>query len=436
FRAISDAPDGTSLAIPADSQITVSIGQGTPSLEGPLQTTAPQTFGFPTYGPLKIEEARCGYEDCRPMQPWSIRFNNPLDDAAFQQSQVRVQPEVPGMKVQIFGNNMMINGLTRGRTTYKVTLDASVKDQFDQTLGKVAVETFNVQSAEPSLAAAKDGIVVIDPYRPPRYSVFSTNYPTLKVSLYSVAPEDWNKYLGYIRARQQYGDQQSSRAVPPGRLVLSKDLAISGEPDQMAETAIDLSPALANGHGQVVVVVEPPGHPNPRNRSRQSPIIAWAQVTGIGLDAFVDGGDLIGWATSLKDGKPIEGAEFTLVPAAAKAPTGNDGLARIALGPKSTTGAGTGVLVARKGADVAILPESTYWWGQDSGWFKKPAQDLLRWYVFDDRGMYKPGEEVRVKGWIRVVGGGKDGDVGPLGAAAREISYTVKDSRGNQVAKG
>src|SRR5215471_14916315 len=31
FRAISDAPDGTSLALPADSQITVSIGQGTPS---------------------------------------------------------------------------------------------------------------------------------------------------------------------------------------------------------------------------------------------------------------------------------------------------------------------------------------------------------------------------------------------------------------------
>src|SRR5262249_41006852 len=140
FRAISDAPDGTSLALPGGSQITVSIGQATPSLEGPLQTSAPQTFGFPTYGPLKIEEARCGYDGCRPMQPWSIRFNNPLDDSSFQQSQVRVQPEVPGMKVQIFGNNMMISGLTRGRTTYHLTLDASIKDQFDQTLGKDAVE--------------------------------------------------------------------------------------------------------------------------------------------------------------------------------------------------------------------------------------------------------------------------------------------------------
>src|SRR5262249_44776405 len=184
-----------SLALPADSQITVSIGQGTPSLEGPLQTSAPQTFGFPTYGPLKIEEARCGYDGCRPMQPWSIRFNNPLDDSSFQQSQVRVQPEVPGMKVQIFGNNMRISGLTRGRTTYHLTLDASIKDQFDQTLGKDAVEAFNVLTAEPSLAAAKAGLVVLDPYGPARYLVFSTNYATLKTSLYAVGPEDWGAFM-------------------------------------------------------------------------------------------------------------------------------------------------------------------------------------------------------------------------------------------------
>src|SRR5262249_52914311 len=240
-----------SLALPADSQITVSIGQGTPSLEGLLKTTAPQTFGFSTYGPLKIEEVRCGYDGCRPMQPWSIRFNNPLDDASFQQSQIRVQPELAGMKVQIFGNSMMISGLTRGRTTYHLTLDASIKDQFDQTLGKDAVETFNVLSAEPSLAAAKEGMVVLDPYGPPRYSVFSTNYASLKVSLYSVRPEDWSKYLAYIREEQQYGNRDFPRQVPPGRLVLSKDIAVSGEPDGMAETAIDLSPALSNGHGQV-----------------------------------------------------------------------------------------------------------------------------------------------------------------------------------------
>src|SRR5215469_216333 len=46
FRATSDAPDGTSLALPAAATITVSIGAGTPSLEGPLVTNKPQSFSF------------------------------------------------------------------------------------------------------------------------------------------------------------------------------------------------------------------------------------------------------------------------------------------------------------------------------------------------------------------------------------------------------
>jgi len=314
FRATSDAPDGISLALPAASTISVSISAGTPSLEGPLVTTKQQGFAFQTYSPLKILEARCGYNGCHPLEPWSIQFNNPLDEGSFQQSQIRVQPEVPGLKVQIFGSNMVISGLTRGRTTYRLTFDASIKDQFGQTLGKEAVQTFNVLSAEPSLAAAKDGMVVLDPYGPPRYSVYSTNYSTLKVSLYAVAPEDWSKYNAYIRARQQYGSQDSARAVPPGRLVVAKDMPVGGEPDEMTATAIDLSPALSGGHGQVVVVIEPPGTTGARNRYRQGPIIAWVQATGIGLDAYVDGTDLIGWATSLKDGKALEGVDITLLP--------------------------------------------------------------------------------------------------------------------------
>ena len=54
------------------------------------------------------------------------------------------------------------------------------------------------------------------------------------------------------------------------------------------------------------------------------------------------------------------------------------------------------VLVARKGADVAILPPSVWVWG-GGAWQARPVQDELRWYVFDDRAMYRPGEEVHVQ---------------------------------------
>ncbi|HSO73211.1 MAG TPA: DUF6049 family protein, partial [Blastocatellia bacterium] len=62
--------------------------------------------------------------------------------------------------------------------------------------------------------------------------------------------------------------------------------------------------------------------------------------------------------------------------------------------------------------------------------------DSLRWFVFDDRKMYRPGEEVHVKGWLRRVGDGKDGDVGSLEGAASSVTYVVRDSRHNEVLKG
>ena len=58
------------------------------------------------------------------------------------------------------------------------------------------------------------------------------------------------------------------------------------------------------------------------------------------------------------------------------------------------------MLIARNGKDVAFLPEDLGWWddGNYSGWRKQAAGDMLRWHVFDDRGMYRPGEEIHIKG--------------------------------------
>jgi uncharacterized protein YfaS (alpha-2-macroglobulin family) len=114
--------------------------------------------------------------------------------------------------------------------------------------------------------------------------------------------------------------------------------------------------------------------------------------------------------------------------------TRSDGLARLALATRAAQG--TNLLVARKGNDLAILPEHTYWWSTGGSWHRKSITDSLRWYVFDDRKMYRPGEEVHIKGWIRRIGAGKEGDVEPLGNAATGISYTLKDSRGNEILKG
>ncbi|MBV9928100.1 MAG: hypothetical protein JOZ96_23985 [Acidobacteria bacterium] len=443
-RLVASATQGRWLALraseelPPNSPVSVSVGAGTPSAEGPRTTNAPQGFAFRTYGPLRVTEHRCGWQKtCSPYDSWSIDFSNGIDQAAFDQAQVKVEPEVPDLFAYASGNGLYIQGgQKRGRTNYKVTLDASLRDEFGQTLGAPVTLDFNVGPAPPGLFAGGGNFVVLDPAGGPNLSVFSVNQPSLKVSLYAVTPQDFAAYIAHMRSVTGYYDEQRKKpAGPPGRLVSTKSVPVKGLPDEMTETRLDLSPALEGGRGNVFVVVEPAVVPDPKNRRRgDDSLRVWAQLTSIGLDAFVDRDDLVGWATTLSDGRPLEGVEMTLVPGDVRATTGRDGVVRLGLEGKSVDV--RGMLVARKGGETAFLPEFTDWWNQTTSWVRRPAVDELRWFVFDDRKIYRPGEEVSLKGWLRRVGAGQKGDVGALAGAADSVSYVLRDSRGNEITKG
>jgi alpha-2-macroglobulin len=442
FRVVDPGNPTSRAPLPAGASINVTIGPGTPSLEGPLKTAAAQSFAFRTYGPLRVVKHECGYgSGCSPFDNWSVQFTNPIDTSGFEQSQIRVEEvssagkknQPVSLKSAIYGNTLNIMGIKRGRTSYRVTLDPGIHDSFGQTLGQTAPMSFNVGSAPAALAGPDKQFVVLDPAAPPRFSVYSINHNALRVRLFSVGPENWNEFLGYMRNR----DDRTPR-TPPGKLALSKVFSVAAKPDEMVETRIDLSPALDGSVGQVFVVVEPAVATARRYRDS---VAVWAQVTQIGLDAFADNSELIGWATSLKDGKPIDGVQVSIDvvrPAGLRsettATTHTDGIARIALSGGSNDG--PRILIARKGRDLAILPENNYWWNDRSGWVKREPGFSLRWFVFDDRQMYRPGEEVHAKGWIRRIGDGKDGDVSLPDIGQAIVAYVVKDSRANEVAKG
>ena len=418
--------------LPQNTSVNVSVGPGTPSLEGPRTTTAAQSFSFRTYGALRVTGHQCGYEKrCSPQDNWRIDFSNPLDREAFDPAQVKIEPEIPNAAVNVYGQTMYVNGSKRGRTTYKVTLAPGLRDEFGQALGASAPLTFTVGPADPALFST-GSFVVLEPSNDPRFSVYTINHPSLKVSLYAVAPEDYERYVAYMRHISGYSSNDKlKQTTPPGRLVSTKTVRVETKPDETVETKIELAPALRRGLGHVFVVVEP----TTRVRREDREVLrAWVGVTGIGLDAFVDREELVGWATTLKDGQPLAGVGMAIAASASKGTSGADGLARLRLSEK--VGTPTGVLVARRGEDVAILPERGDWWSDDSDWVRRETPDDLRWYVFDDRKMYRPNEEVSVKGWIRRVGMGKRGDVSALAGATDAVTYTLRDSQGNEVTKG
>ncbi len=420
-------------ALPGNSYLTVTIGPETPSLEGPRTTNAKQDFYFYTYGPLRITKSECGYTTCRPHDWWRIEFNNPLDATAFQESQVVIQPAMEGVKPFITGNALQFYGIKKPDTSFKVTLDKSLKDVFGQTLGKDVTVEFKVGPTVPFISLSGGGFVVLDPEGPHQLLLSTVNYQTVKINLYAVEPSDWASFQIYRVLRNRgASDVTGKKATLPGRLIYSKQVELKNSPNEMIGTGIDLTPAFKNGFGQAVVAVE---SITPASDHAHNPLLCWVQSTQIGLDAFVDNKQLIGWANSIVDGAPLSDVKMEILPAKVSATTGADGIANLPLKPSS--GLDTSVLVARRGDDVAILPENpSTWWRQNGAWHRKSQTDELVWYVFDARKLYRPGEEVHIKGWIRRIGTASNGDVGPLNGAVKTVNYVIEDEQQNEVLKG
>ncbi len=408
--------------LPADAAALVSVGPSTPSAEGPRRGEADERWSFRTYGPFRVRRSECGWNGrCTPSDPWRIDLTNPIDATTLGKSVVSVEPELPGLKVESWGDTLAIRGLAKGRTQYRVTLSADLRDVFGQPLEASAALAFDIGAAPATLHAPGGDFVVLDPAAGPRLAVYSTNHASLRVEAYAVTPEDWPAWHAY----RQKG-WRNEAATPPGRRLIDETLRVAGEPDTLVETRIDLRAGLPGGLGQLVVVVRPavPSKERPHEAVR-----AWVQATRLGLDAFTDGETLVAWANDLASGRAAGGVEVSLGAVAGR--TREDGLARLALGDAPAP-----LVVARRGPDVAILPWQASWWSEGAGWRRSKHGETLRFSVFDDRKLYRPGEELRVKGWLRRIGAGPRGDVEPVPPAVQGVAWTLRDPQGNESAKG
>ncbi len=435
---VENTPEGRWLAfkavrpLPADSGITVRVAAGMPSAEGPLVTQNEQRFSFRTYAPLRIEEHRCAWYDdpCPPGAPFFIRFNNPLDPDAFRDGMLTVQPEIPGVSVNVYGSAIEIHGETRGQTTYTVTVSGEIQDIFGQTLGKDARLVFRVGKATPALFGPDSHFVTLDPSaKSPFFSVYAVNYNALHVKIHAVQPSDWEDYLQY-RLNWQRTDAPGRM---PGVLVLDQTLRLNLPDDVLSQVDIDLSPYTREGFGHFIVFIEPPQklfETEEEKWTRFSQTVqVWVQVTRLGLDAFADPSDMLAWVTDLQTGAPLSGVRIRADAGSLDALTDEAGVARFPI-PN-----GARYLTATRGADTAMLPRATDYWGNYT-WQSYLQGDILRWYVFDDRKMYRPGEQVSIKGWLRLIGGGKTGDVGLPGPDVRMVTYQLYDPQSNLIATG
>jgi alpha-2-macroglobulin len=361
--------------------------------------------------------------------PLEIEFNNPLDADSFDDRQIAITPAIPDVKLIASGRTVSVVGTTAARTRYSVVVSHGVVDEFGQALGKDAPLAWSVGDAAPTLFGP-DGLVVLDPSATrPTLDVFSASYNRLSVQLYAVTPADFEAYRTALRNRWNHDHPPQL----PGRKVFDQRVAIGGSPNQLAETHVDLRPALGpGGLGHVLAVVEP--SPWPARNGPPPRMISWVQSTRLAIDAHVDSDHLIAHASQLDTGKSAAGVALQLQPYGIAGTTDDRGLATLVLADGQRKGAH--YLVARKGDDVAFVTQDEGYWSESGDWFHQPRGKQLAWYVTDDRKLYKPGEEVSLKGWLRTIDQARGGDVGGLAGAVTGVSYKVMDAQGNQIAAG
>lgn len=413
--------------LPADAEIYVSVEAGTPSAEGPLLTETAQNYSFYTYAPLKLVDSRCGWnDDCRPLMPFTLEFNNQIDVDAFDESTVSVSPEIAGMTINVNWNTITISGMTEGQTTYKVGVSGEIQDVFGQTLGRDEQVRFKVGSAEPFLVGPNQRFITLDPSAAsPSISYYVMNYDKLDVQIYVVQPSDWAQYLQYL-------DEYTWTDEPielPGKLLLDETRKVDTKDNVLTEITLDLSEYMKGDFGHFIVMVRPHKGLFDDDRYWETNHV-WAQVTQIGVDAFNDHSEMMVWTTKLVDGSPLSNVNVQSNAGETLGASDDNGVVKFPL-----PNGGMSYITAQFGDDIAMLPRNTYRW-DENGWSRQTPTVDLRWFVYDDRAMYRPGEEVHLKGWIRAIGAGQFGDVMGVGEKLTSVSYTLVGPQGNELATG
>lgn len=418
FRAVD--------AFEPDSTIDITFGPGVPSAEGPRTTTDARTTTVRTYPPLAVDEHSCtGSDRCEPGRSLWTTFTNPLDLEVFDPSLVTAAPDLAGQWVTARSDRSIeVYGDTQGETTYDVTFDASLQDVYGQTLGEDVTVSFDIRAARPSLEQLDDRLVTLDPMADtPTLPISTVGHDELRVRSFAVDPAtDWATYDDLY---DQYQSGDDNDPAVPWPATVDEVVPTGAQGGERMEVPIDLRGVIPGDSGHAVVVIEPTGDladltTEDENYWSNRPVMVWVQSTQIGLDAYIDQEELVAWATSLTTGEPLAGVAVGPVGGAGAA-TDESGLATVALSNTALTN-----LLATQGDDSALLPTSHI--------SERSTTDQVLWYVFDDRAMYRPGETVHLKGWVRVLQG-TDHQLG-LYQGPMEIPWKVRDPYGNEIADG
>jgi uncharacterized protein YfaS (alpha-2-macroglobulin family) len=434
---------------------------------------------FETYGPFAVAAVTPRGGDVSPDDnSIVVRFSNPI--AANAPLPITIEPLIEGFpeRAAVVDDkvSMGVRAL-KPSTRYTIKVAGTITDRFKQQLPGPFEATFQTGDGAPAMDV-ETGAWVVEQSRG-GYTVWARNLTHIEADVAAV-PE---AKLGALSASLNWWDEEAVDLKKVGLRGVHATIPVTGRHNEWVQVAIEPSKLLgaaAAPAGFYYVALRAPEEPLPEGGSNPRVRELLLNFTNLGLTAKLAGPSGLVWVTRLSDGAPqsavevsirdakgkvrwrgvtdAEGAVVTpgraqLNPPARRAPArraraeeaqggegegeGDEGEGGGGEAERDYTGEPTAhemLVFARMGNDTtSVNPERE---GGLAAWNFHVAPesgrgaDQLRGFIHSDRGLYRPGDTVHVRGLARTMRLG-----GALRVpASRRARITVRDPRGEQFA--
>lgn len=289
-------------------------------------------------------------------------------------------------------------------TKYTAVIDAGLKDAFGNTLGRVTRFEFTTASFPPSVRMTS-GLGVLESTGSLQYAVSAMNAKEARLMASPISRD------AVVPLLENGGAFDTSKLlVPAGGFAVDKALPLAAPRNKRTPLPIDVGSLLGSKTGFLFLQLDTLASEKWERYPK-----AFLQATNLGLSAKFSPENNVVWITELATGLPVADAEVEIRDDSNavrwRGKTGQDGRAEspgwrlLGIRSRDAWSKPKQWVLARSGADSAVLSSEwgtgldPYRFGIFYDW--SPAPEVLRGEIFTERGIYRAGETVHVKGVFR-----------------------------------
>ncbi len=324
-----------------------------------------------------------------------VFFSSPMDDTSFT-DRIVIQPEPEDPFYTYFNSwdrSLIISTYFAPQTTYTITLLPGSADLLGNTISQPFSFSFTTGDLQPEVSPRVPGTVgVYDASRPTDLFVRHVNVSRIDFELAALELGDFQTLINM--------DYESRNAYQPAQVIREWSITPQTPVNESGYTQVSLASdeggSLAPGL-YLLTVRSPEVDYNTQH-------ILAVSTAALTMKTTFD--ETFVWATSMPDGTPITNATVTVYDSGfknnAQGTTDKDGVTRIST-PWTQDLWDQTLVVWDDGTNFALT--SSQWSnGLDPwsfGYYSQYSQEMYSIYLYTDRPIYRPGQEVFFKGIIR-----------------------------------